>query len=73
MKAEDFVWRDKHDETTEMRNAPHVDEDTIDVNDPKYNWIQVGRYKYGRYMYCTNTKVRRGQTMGEFYGGGIVD
>ena len=73
MKAEDFVWRDKHDNTVEMSNAPLVDKDTIDINDSKYNWIQVGHDKYGRYMYCTNTKVRRGQTMGEFYGGGIVD
>jgi hypothetical protein len=24
-------------------------------------------------MYCTNTNIRRGLTMGEFYGSGIVD
>ena len=73
MKAEDFKDRVQHDKTSEMDKAPIVDKDKIDLNDSKYNWIQVGHTKYGRYMYCTNTHVRRNQTMGEFYGSGIVD
>jgi hypothetical protein len=73
MKAQDFRDRKRHDNTPDMQNAPRVDKDKIDLDDPKYNWIQVGHTKYGRYMYCTNTHVRRGQTMGEFYGSGIVD
>lgn len=73
MKAEDFKDRVQHDKTSEMDKAPIVDKDKIDLNDSKYNWIQVGRRKYGRYMYCTNTHVRRGLTIGEFYGSGIVD
>lgn len=39
----------------------------------KYNWVQVGTEKYGRSMYCTKTNIRRSQTMGEFYQGGVVD
>ena len=73
MKAEDFKDRKQHSNTPDMDNAPRVDRDKIDLNDPKYNWIQVGHTKYGRYMYCTNTHVRRAQTMGEFYGSGVVD
>ena len=49
-------------------------QDIPDINDTKkYNWVQVGEGKYGRDMYCTNTKIKRSQTMGEFYQGGIVD
>ena len=29
--------------------------------------------KYGRFMYSPSLNVLRHQTMGEFYGGGIVD
>ena len=74
MKTEEFKDRTPHTETEEMANAQWKETKELgDLNDKKYNWIQVGRSKYGRYMYCTNTKVRRGQTMGEFYGSGIVD
>nr|QPI16168.1 MAG: hypothetical protein NIOZUU157_00050 [Virus NIOZ-UU157] len=74
MKVEEFKDRVRHDNASEMDNAPYKEASELgDLNNPKYNWIQVGHSKYGRYMYCTNTKVRRGQTMGEFYGGGIVD
>ena len=52
---------------TEMKDIPDID------NTQKYNWVQVGEGKYGRNMYCTKTKIKRGQTMGEFYQGGIVD
>ena len=73
MKAQDFKDRPRHDRTTKMEDAPRVDRDKIDLDDPKYSWIQVGHTKFGRFMYCTNTHVRRAQTMGEFYGSGIVD
>jgi len=74
MKTEDFTDRIQHDKTEDMDKAPWKEKEELgDLNDKKYNWIQVGHSKYGRYMYCTNTKVRRGQTMGEFYGSGIVD
>ena len=73
IKANDFVWRTKHDLTEEIKNLPLTDYKTLDLDHPRYNWIQVGHDKYGRYMYCTNTNIKRGQTMGEFYGGGIVD
>ena len=73
MKAQDFKDRKQHDKTPEMDNAPWVKIPSGELDDPKYNWIQVGHTKYGRYMYCTKTHVRRGQTMGEFYGSGVVD
>lgn len=43
------------------------------LDDPKYNWVMVGTGKYGRLMWCTNLKIKRGQTMGEFYGTSTVD
>ncbi len=48
--------------------------DIKDLNDEnKYNWVQIGTDKYGRFMYCTKTKIKRSQTMGEFYGTGVID
>jgi len=74
MKATDFRSRRKHRYTPEieaMKTLKHESFENLD--DPKYNWIQVGHEKYNRCMYCTNTKVKRTQTMGEFYGAGVVD
>lgn len=73
MSATDFKHRERHNATDEMNNAPKVVLTEKEMDNPKYNWIQVGHEKYGRFMFCTNTKVRRAQTMGEFYGSGIVD
>jgi hypothetical protein len=48
--------------------------DLKDIDDPSiYNWYQIGNSKYGRFMYCPITNTKRTQTMGEFYGNGIVD
>ena len=45
-----------------------------DIDNPLiYNWYQIGDQKYNRFMYCPKTNTRRSQTMGEFYGNGIVD
>jgi hypothetical protein len=45
-----------------------------DIEDgEKYEWVQLPGDKYGRSMYCLKTGIRRGNTMGEFYGSGIVD
>ena len=52
-------------------------EDVADINDKKYQWVQCWNKnadkKYGRYMVSFTQKIYRSQTMGEFYGGGIVD
>ena len=40
---------------------------------PAYNWEYFGHDKYGRYAVCSRTGIRRGLTMGEFYGDGTVD
>ena len=75
MNVHDFKWQEKHSLTDEIDQISVTRyEDVPDINDTeKYNWVQVGRNKYGRTMYCTNTKIRRTPTMGEFYQGGIVD
>ena len=74
IKAQDFVDRPKHKLTDKINNLPEQDYKTFkNLDDPKYDWIQVGNTKYGRSMYCRNTNIKRSQTMGEFYGGGIVD
>lgn len=75
MSVYDFKWQKKHPLTEEIKKIPLTDyKDIPDINDiEKYNWVQVGTDKYGRSMYCTKTKIRRSQTMGEFYEGGIVD
>ena len=75
MSVHDFKWQTKHPLTEEIKKIPLTAyKDIPDIDDTeKYNWVQVGREKYGRSMYCTKTKIRRSQTMGEFYGGGIVD
>ena len=74
MKANDFVSRPKFRYTKEIQALKVVSHKTIEnLDDPKYNWRQYGYEKYDRTMYCTNTGIRRDQTMGEFYGSGIVD
>ena len=75
MSVHEFKTQKKMQETEEMKTLPWTDEKTIpDIDDSeKYDWHQVGSSKYGRYMYCPKTKIKRGQTMGEFYGTGIVD
>lgn len=75
MSVHDFKWQAKHPSTDEINKIPITKyQDISDIGDTeKYNWVQVGEDKYGRSMYCTKTKIRRSQTMGEFYQGGIVD
>jgi hypothetical protein len=75
MSVHNFKWQVEHPLTEEIKKLPTIKyEDIPDIEDTeKYNWVQVGEDKYGRNMYCTNTKIKRSQTMGEFYQGGIVD
>lgn len=71
-----------------ISKLPVVDYKTItDINnDAKYDWHTVvtvhqdrhGKIvrndsKYGRIIYCPKTNTARTQTMGEFYGGSVVD
>jgi hypothetical protein len=75
MSVHNFKWQTKHPLTEEIKKIPLTEyQDIPDINNAKkHNWVQVGTDKYGRSMYCTKTKIRRTQTMGEFYQGGIVD
>ncbi len=75
MSVHNFKGQVKHPLTDEIKKIPLTRyQDIPDINDTKkYNWVQVGEGKYGRDMYCTNTKIKRSQTMGEFYQGNIVD
>lgn len=65
----------KYTGSEELKNRKSIKwEDIPDINNAeKYDWHQVGDSKYGRFMYCPKTKIKRTQTMGEFYGTGIVD
>ena len=71
----DFKEQVGHPLTEEIKKIPFTEiEDIPSINDKnKYNWVECGTEKYCRSMYCTITKIRRSQTMGEFYQGGIVD
>ena len=75
MSVHNFKGQVKHPLTDEIKKIPLTRyQDIPDINHTKkYNWVQVGEGKYGRDMYCNNTKIKRSQTMGEFYQGGIVD
>jgi len=78
-KTDAFVDRKKlnvpKEELDRIGKIPMTKTDTInDIDDgDKYEWVQIPGDKYGRSMYCTKTGTRRGNTMGEFYGSGIVD
>jgi hypothetical protein len=54
-----------------------VDYNDKQYDDGKYNWKMVycsdNDEKYGRIMVSEEYKLKRGLTMGEFYGSGIVD
>lgn len=70
-----FIPRTKWEE---FMSYPKVDYEDKQYADPKYNWIMcicddARDTKYGRQMISVEYKLRRGQTMGEFYGSGIVD
>ena len=75
MSVHNFKGQVKHPLTDEIKKIPLTNyQDIPDIDDTvKYNWVQVGTDKYCRSMYCTKTKIKRSQTMGEFYQGGIVD
>lgn len=62
-------------ERKRMDALPYTDLKTIpDANDgSKYEWVEVGDTKYGRYMYCLKTGIKRSSTMGEFYQSSPVD
>jgi hypothetical protein len=83
VKAADFVYRkhipvslEEYDKI--MKDFCKADVNTMkDIDDPIYNWKCIyprgSDEKYGRIMVSYEMKVWRNQTMGEFYGGGIVD
>ena len=78
-KTEAFVdrmgFKGSYEEYDRIKNIPLTKDDAIkDVDDGEiYEWVQIKGDKYGRSMYCLKTGIRRSNTMGEFYGSGIVD
>ena len=83
-KSNEFGSRKKYTESKHkpsaatigrIKNLPVVDIARIDEieNPDVHEWYQIGDDKYGRTMYCHKTGIRRGQTMGEFYGNSTVD
>jgi hypothetical protein len=75
MSVHNFKDHEMHPYTDEIKAIPLTRwEDIPDIDDKeKYNWIMMGKDRYGKSMYCTKTGIRRSTTMGEFYGSGIVD
>lgn len=63
------------EELEEIKKLPLINFETIkDIDNPdKYNWYEIGNDHYNRFMYCPKTHTKRTQTMGEFYGSGVVD
>lgn len=68
-----FVHRSFQPPKAEHKNLDAHRHDEQDWNDEKYDWEYFGQQKYGRYAVCKNTNIKRGLTMGEFYGAGVVD
>jgi hypothetical protein len=68
-------WNPTETELDRLKNLNYVDNKSIEnIDDPEiYEWYQVGEDKYGRFMYCPKTEIKRTQTMGEFYGNSTVD
>lgn len=81
MSVNDFIDRPhiSVDEPTWDKYAEYtmVDYEDKQYDDKKYNWKMVylssNDEKYGRIMISEKYKLRRGLTMGEFYGSGLVD
>ncbi|KOF57845.1 MULTISPECIES: hypothetical protein [Clostridium] len=61
----------------EYKGYKDVDYKDKQYDNPKYNWKMVywenNDEKYGRIMVSEAFKLKRGLTMGEFYGTGVVD
>lgn len=78
-KTEAFVdrmaFKGSFEDFDRIKKIPRTE--AVDINDIDngdiYEWVQIKGEKYGRSMYCLKTGIRRGNTMGEFYGSGIVD
>lgn len=79
MKPTDFKHRElntiPHSEYVRIREKGYLGSEQHDLAD---DWVMVvsdkaGDVKFGRSMYSPSLDKLRHQTMGEFYGGGIVD
>ena len=77
--ARNFGKRKKYvcseEELNNIMNLPtHQISDILDIDNPeKHKWYEIGDTKYSRFMYDPINKIKREQTMGEFYGDSIVD
>ncbi|GAL23048.1 hypothetical protein JCM19235_1349 [Vibrio maritimus] len=68
-----FVHRDFQEARPEHKVLEFRDLEELELDSPVYDWEYFGTQKYGRYAVCKNTKIKRGLTMGEFYGESTVD
>ncbi|ELA7322602.1 hypothetical protein Q9X98_004235 [Vibrio parahaemolyticus] len=73
MKTSLFIERDFKDPKPEHEALKMVNHESLDLDNPKFDWEYFGRQKYNRYAVCANTNVKRSLTMGEFYGSSVVD
>ncbi len=78
MTARSFTDRKFQEPKPEHKSLGYLSADQFtsthgDLDDSKYDWEFFGKDKYGRYAVCRNTNIKRGLTMGEFYGSSTVD
>ena len=68
-------YKPTDEELKRIKALPLLKENALpDADDgSKYEWVEIGDTKYGRYMYCMKTDQRRMPTMGEFYQTSPVD
>ena len=52
---------------TDINSIPQLENRLV------HEWYEIGSDKYGRTMFCPNTNIKRGLTMGEFYQSSTVD
>lgn len=75
MNYEESKYKPSEEELNKIKEMPSIEiEDVLEIENPNiYEWYQVGRDKYGRYMYCPKKNIKRNTTMGEFYQTSTVD
>lgn len=59
--------------TLRRMSYSEAEKELDNISDPAHNWEYFGTDKYGRYAVSESLGIRRGLSMGEFYGAGTVD
>jgi uncharacterized cysteine cluster protein YcgN (CxxCxxCC family) len=75
MKFKNSKYKPTEEQMEKIKNLPFTDLNTLPQIENRlvHEWYEIGNEKYGRTMYCPNTNIKRGLTMGEFYQSATVD